>query len=193
MARLPDSGRATMSPRTGAESQHGAGWSPTRPAGTRARRPWNNEGQRLRARSRPSPMDDAAARTDRAGPQFVDRLLMLSDGVFGHRPHAACPRADARRNIVAGGLDALLTAMWRPLFAVWRGLPDHRRVLDRPSPASSQQRVGPRRRVASILSLMLLFLIALVPGDRHADSRRARARADRCARLPDDGLAADQA
>jgi uncharacterized membrane protein len=89
-----------------------------------------------------------------------DRLLMLSDGVFAIALTLLALELRPPGHW-EGGLDALVVAMWRPLFAYSAGFLIiggfwivHRRLFAR------IRRVD---AVATILGLLLLFLIALVP------------------------------
>lgn len=89
-----------------------------------------------------------------------DRLLMLSDGVFAIAITLLALELRPPEHWT-GGLDALATAMWRPLFAYSAGFliiggfwVVHRRLF------AKIRRVD---AVATILALLLLFLIALVP------------------------------
>src|SRR5207253_5268434 len=87
-------------------------------------------------------------------------LLMLSDGVFAIAITLLALELRPPEHW-EGGLDALATAMWRPLCAYSAGFLIiggfwivHRRLFAR------LRRVN---AVATVLSLLLLFLIALVP------------------------------
>ena len=89
-----------------------------------------------------------------------DRLLMLSDGVFAIAITLLALELRPPEHW-QGGLDALATAMWRPLFAYSAGFVIigafwlvHRRLF------AKLRRVD---AAATSLSLLLLFLIALVP------------------------------
>jgi uncharacterized membrane protein len=89
-----------------------------------------------------------------------DRLLMLSDGVFAIAITLLALELRPPEHW-QGGIDALATAMWRPLFAYsavfliiggfWIV---HRRLF------AKLRRVD---AIATTLALLLLFLIALVP------------------------------
>ena len=90
-----------------------------------------------------------------------DRLLMLSDGVFAIAITLLALELRPPEHWV-GGLDALATAMWRPLFGYSAGFLIiggfwivHRRLF------AKLRRVD---ALATVLALVLLFLIALVPG-----------------------------
>ncbi len=90
-----------------------------------------------------------------------DRLLMLSDGVFAIAITLLALELRPPEHWT-GGLDALATAMWRPLFAYSAGFLIiggfwivHRRLF------AKLRRVD---AVATSVALLLLFLIALVPG-----------------------------
>jgi uncharacterized membrane protein len=90
-----------------------------------------------------------------------DRLLMLSDGVFAIAITLLALELRPPEHWV-GGLDALATAMWRPLFGYSAGFLIiggfwivHRRLF------AKLRRVD---AVVTVLALLLLFLIALVPG-----------------------------
>lgn len=90
-----------------------------------------------------------------------DRLLMLSDGVFAIAITLLALELRPPEHW-QGGLDVLAVAMWRPLFAYGAGFLIiggfwivHRRLF------AKLRRVD---AVATILALLLLFLIALVPG-----------------------------
>jgi uncharacterized membrane protein len=89
-----------------------------------------------------------------------DRLLMLSDGVFAIAITLLALELRPPEHW-QGGLDVLAIAMWRPLFAYSAGFVIiggfwlvHRRLF------AMLRRVD---AVATVLSLLLLFLIALVP------------------------------
>ncbi len=89
-----------------------------------------------------------------------DRLLMLSDGVFAIAITLLALELRPPGHW-QGGLDTLAVAMWRPLFAYSAGFLIigafwivHRRLF------AKLRRVD---AVATTLSLLLLFLIALVP------------------------------
>ena len=89
-----------------------------------------------------------------------DRLLMLSDGVFAIAITLLALELRPPEHW-QGGLGALAAAMWRPLFAYTAGFVIiggfwlvHRRLF------AKLRRVD---TVATFLSLLLLFLIALVP------------------------------
>ena len=89
-----------------------------------------------------------------------DRLLMLSDGVFAIAITLLALELRPPEHW-QGGLDALAVAMWRPLFAYSAGFVIigafwivHRRLF------AKLRRVD---AVATAISLLLLFLIALVP------------------------------
>lgn len=89
-----------------------------------------------------------------------DRLLMLSDGVFAIAITLLALELRPPEHW-QGGVDALLVAMWRPLFAYAAGFLIiggfwivHRRMF------AKLRRVD---AVATVLALLLLFLIALVP------------------------------
>ena len=90
-----------------------------------------------------------------------DRLLMLSDGVFAIAITLLALELRPPEHW-QGGVHALLIAMWRPLFAYSAGFLIiggfwivHRRLF------AKLRRVD---AVATTLALLLLFLIALVPG-----------------------------
>jgi uncharacterized membrane protein len=90
-----------------------------------------------------------------------DRLLMLSDGVFAIAITLLALELRPPEHW-QGGLGALVTAMWRPLFGYTAGFVIiggfwivHRRLF------AKLRRVD---SVATFLALLLLFLIALVPG-----------------------------
>ena len=89
-----------------------------------------------------------------------DRLLMLSDGVFAIAITLLALELRPPEHW-SGGLDTLIVAMWRPLFAYSAGFMIiggfwivHRRVF------AKLRRVD---ALATGLSLLLLFLVALVP------------------------------
>jgi uncharacterized membrane protein len=89
-----------------------------------------------------------------------DRLLMLSDGVFAIAITLLALELRPPEHW-QGGIDALATAMWRPLFAYSAGFLIiggfwivHRRLF------AKLRRVD---AIATTLALLLLFLIALVP------------------------------
>src|SRR5436190_5227565 len=89
-----------------------------------------------------------------------DRLLMLSDGVFAIAITLLALELRPPEHW-EGGLGALANAMWRPLFAYSAGFVIiggfwivHRRLF---------AKFGRVDTVATFLSLVLLFLIALVP------------------------------
>jgi uncharacterized membrane protein len=90
-----------------------------------------------------------------------DRLLMLSDGVFAIAITLLALELRPPEHW-DGRLDTLAIAMWRPLFGYSAGFLIiggfwivHRRLF------AKLRRVN---AVATVLSLLLLFLIALVPG-----------------------------
>jgi uncharacterized membrane protein len=89
-----------------------------------------------------------------------DRLLMLSDGVFAIAITLLVLELRPPEHW-QGGIDTLIVAMWRPLFGYSAGFVIiggfwfvHRRLF------AKLRRVN---SVATVLALLLLFLIALVP------------------------------